>query len=603
MSDRNVAVIKLSVEHLKIIINTGVQKYKNTAIYCHVFFGIRFLDIIFAQNYHYCAPMIQQNFIKLYEESFKKNWELPALTDYKEASSYTYGELAREIAKLHLLFAELEIEKGDKISLVGKNHSSWSILFMATITYGAVIVPILQEFSPDSIEHIILHSDSKLVFINSSLWQKVPGKQINVPVFDMPAFSLLKGDEAVEASLKSLDDTFSRNYPGGFGKENINYANVPNEDVICLNYTSGTTGFSKGVMITANNFAGNVTYAERLRLLFTGEKILAFLPMAHVYGCAFDFLYALSAGVHITLLGVIPTPQNLIKALQEVKPNLIITVPLIFEKIYKKRILPVISKSFVKLLLGVPGINRMILDKIKQSLVKSLGGNFREVIIGGAALNAEVEAFFQKIKFPFTVGYGMTECAPLISYDHHDDFVPTSCGSVLEDIMEARIDSPDPGKIPGEIQVRGENVMKGYYKNPEATATVFTDDGWLRTGDSGIMRGRRLFIKGRLKTMILTANGQNVYPEEIESKLNNLPYVAESLVVLREFKLVALIYPDMAAVEAAQLSVDQLPQLMNENKGILNKSVAQYEKISSFELVDKEFEKTPKRTIKRFLYH
>ena len=547
--------------------------------------------------------MIQQNFIKLYEESFKKNWELPALTDYKEASSYTYGELAREIAKLHLLFAELEIEKGDKISLVGKNHSSWSILFMATITYGAVIVPILQEFSPDSIEHIILHSDSKLVFINSSLWQKVPGKQINVPVFDMPAFSLLKGDEAVEASLKSLDDTFSRNYPGGFGKENINYADVPNEDVICLNYTSGTTGFSKGVMITANNFAGNVTYAERLRLLFTGEKILAFLPMAHVYGCAFDFLYALSAGVHITLLGVIPTPQNLIKALQEVKPNLIITVPLIFEKIYKKRILPVISKSFVKLLLGVPGINRMILDKIKQSLVKSLGGNFREVIIGGAALNAEVEAFFQKIKFPFTVGYGMTECAPLISYDHHDDFVPTSCGSVLEDIMEARIDSPDPGKIPGEIQVRGENVMKGYYKNPEATATVFTDDGWLRTGDSGIMRGRRLFIKGRLKTMILTANGQNVYPEEIESKLNNLPYVAESLVVLREFKLVALIYPDMAAVEAAQLSVDQLPQLMNENKGILNKSVAQYEKISSFELVDKEFEKTPKRTIKRFLYH
>ena len=547
--------------------------------------------------------MIQQNFIKLYEESFRKNWELPALTDYKEASSYTYGELAREIAKLHLLFAELEIERGDKISLVGKNHSSWSILFMATITYGAVIVPILQEFNPDSIEHIILHSDSKLVFINNSLWQKMPGKQINVPVFDMPTFSLLKGDEAVETSLKSLEETFSRNYPSGFGKENINYTDVPNDDVICLNYTSGTTGFSKGVMITANNFAGNVTYAERLKLLFTGERILAFLPMAHVYGCAFDFLYALSAGVHITLLGVIPTPQNLIKALQEVKPNLIITVPLIFEKIYKKRILPVISKSIVKLLLGVPGINRMILDKIKQSLVKSLGGNFREVIIGGAALNAEVEAFFHKMKFPFTVGYGMTECAPLISYDHHDDFIPTSCGSVLEDIMEARIDSPDPGKIPGEIQVRGENVMKGYYKNPEATAAVFTDDGWLRTGDSGIMKGRRLFIKGRLKTMILTANGQNVYPEEIESKLNNLPYVAESLVVLREFKLVALVYPDMAAVEATQLSVDKLTQVMNENKGILNKLVAQYERISSIELIDKEFEKTPKKSIKRFLYH
>lgn len=547
--------------------------------------------------------MIQQNFIKLYEESFKKNWDLPALTDYKEASSYTYGELAREIAKLHLLFLELGIEKGDKISLVGKNHSSWSILFMATITYGALIVPILQEFNPDSIAQIIQHSDSKLVFINNSLWQKVPGEKISAPVFDMPAFSLLKGDQAVEARLKSLEEKFNRNYPTGFGRENVSYADVSNEDVICLNYTSGTTGFSKGVMITANNFAGNVTYAERLRLLFTGERILAFLPMAHVYGCAFDFLYALSAGVHITLLGVIPSPQNLIKALQEVKPKLIITVPLIFEKIYKKRILPVISKPIVKRLLGIPGINRMILGSIKQSLVKSLGGNFREVIIGGAALNAEVEAFFYKLRFPFTVGYGMTECAPLISYDHHDAFIPTSCGSVLEDIMEARIDSPNPESVPGEIQVRGENVMKGYYRNAEATAAAFTDDGWLRTGDSGIMRGRRLFIKGRLKTMILTANGQNVYPEEIESKLNNLPYVAESLVVLREFKLVALVYPDMAAVEAAQVSVDKLPQLMNENKGILNKSVAQYEKISSIELVDKEFEKTPKRSIKRFLYH
>lgn len=546
--------------------------------------------------------MISQNFIKLYEDSFKNNWELPALTDYKEGSSFTYGELAREIAKLHLLFAELGIVKGEKISLVGKNHSSWSILFMASITYGAVIVPILHEFNPDSIAHIIRHSDSRLVFINEPLWRTLPGDDVTVPVFEIPTFSLLKGDEVTAQKVKSLGDLFSHRYPDGFIREDIQYADVPNEEVICLNYTSGTTGFSKGVMIKANNFAGNVTYAGKLNLLFKGEQTLAFLPMAHVYGCAFDFLYALSAGVHITLLGVIPTPQNLIHALQEVKPKLIITVPLIFEKIYKKKILPIIDKPIVKLLLKIPGMNELIMQRIKQSLMTSLGGNFREVIIGGAALNAEVEAFFHKMNFPFSVGYGMTECAPLISYDHHDNFVPTSCGSVLEGIMEARIDSVDPENIPGEIQVRGENVMMGYYKNAEATRTAFTDDGWLKTGDSGVMKGRRLFIKGRIKTMLLTANGQNVYPEEIESKLNNLPYIAESLVVLREFKLVALVYPDVAAVTMDNINPEKLETIMNDNKSILNKSVAQYEKISAIEIAPSEFEKTPKKSIKRFLY-
>lgn len=546
--------------------------------------------------------MIQQNFIKLYEDSFKKNWDLPALTDYKKGTSYTYGELAREIAKLHLLFSELGIEKGDKISLVGKNHSSWSIVFMATITYGAIIVPILHEFTPESITHIIRHSDSKLLFINNSLWQTLPAENVTIPVIEIPSFSLLKGDDTIKDKINFLNEIFSRRYPEGFTKEDIQYVDRPNEEVVCLNYTSGTTRFCKGVMITANNFAGNVTYGKKLRLLFTGEQTLAFLPMAHVYGCTFDFLYALSVGVHITLMGVIPTLQNLMLALQEVKPKLIITVPLTLEKIYKKRVLPVISKPIVKLLLRIPGINKLILHKIKQSLTTSLGGNFREVIIGGAALNAEVEAFFHKIKFPFTVGYGMTECAPLISYDRHDAFVPTSCGSVLEEIMEARIDSGDPEKIPGEIQVRGENVMKGYYKNPEATRAAFTNDGWLRTGDSGIMKGKRLFIKGRLKTMLLTANGQNVYPEEIESKLNNLPYIAESIVVLREYKLVALVYPDRAAVTADNISREKLEMIMNEHKDTLNQSVAQYEKISAIEIVDKEFEKTPMKSINRFLY-
>lgn len=547
--------------------------------------------------------MIEQNFIQLYENSFKNNWAEPALTDYKENTTYSYGELAREIARLHLLFRELRIEKGDKISLIGKNHSSWSILFMATITYGAVIVPILHEFSPESMEEIISHSDSRLVFVNNSIWSKLNKERIRVPVFEIPNLSLLKseGDEVSEI-LDCLDDLFKRNYPQGFSTDDIRYADVSNEEVICINYTSGTTGFSKGVMLTANNFAGNITYAHKLDLLFKGERNLAFLPMAHVYGCAFDFLYALSAGVHSTLLGAIPTPQNLINALQEVKPTLIMSVPLIFEKIYKKKILPIIDKPIVKAAMKIPMLEKLILSKIKKSLIHSLGGNFREVVIGGAALNAEVEAFFHKMKFPFSVGYGMTECAPLISYDHHYDFIPTSCGSVLEGIMEARIDSPEPEKIPGEIQVRGENVMKGYYKNPEATAAAFTDDGWLKTGDSGIMVGRRLFIKGRIKTILLTANGQNVYPEEIESRLNNLPYVAESVVVLRDFRLVAMVYPDLAALAADQITPEKLASIMQENKNTLNNTVANYEKISQIELVENEFEKTPKKSIKRFLY-
>lgn len=539
--------------------------------------------------------MIEQNLIKLYQESFKKNWDLPALTDYRDGSSYTYGELAGEITKLHLLFSELNIEKGDKISLVGKNHSSWCIVFLATITYGAVIVPILHEFNPESIEYIIDHSDSKAVFINESLWMSINNEKIGIPAFTIPSFSLLKGEnEHLSNIIHSGVENFS--------PEDIQYADVDNSDVICINYTSGTTGFSKGVMLTANNFAGNISFAGTLDLLFRGDRILAFLPMAHAYGCAFDFLFAMSVGVHTTLLGISPSPQNLIAALTEVKPHLIITVPLVFEKIYKNKILPLIKKPLISKLLKTPGLNIVIRKKIRQSLIQTLGGNFREVIIGGAALNSEVEAFFHKIKFPFTVGYGMTECAPLISYDHHYNFRPTSCGSVLENIMEARIDSPNPKKIPGEIQVKGENVMKGYYKNPEATAAAFTPDGWLRTGDQGIMKGRRLFIRGRIKTMILSANGQNIYPEEIESRLNNLPYVSESLVVMRNNKLVALVRPDIIAMDEGNIGEKELMEIMNQNKDIVNRSVAHYEKISSIEIMVTDFEKTPKKTIKRFLY-
>ena len=547
--------------------------------------------------------MIEHNFIKIYEDSFRNNWQLPALTDYKVDSTYTYGELAREIARLHILFSELNIEKGDKIALISKNHSSWPILFMATITYGAVIVPILHEFNSESMEHIVDHSDSKLLFVNDPIWEKIDKENIDIPVFNLPAFNLISStNNDISKVIDSIDSLFSKKYPKGFTQEDIKYTHVDNDEVVCINYTSGTTGFSKGVMITANNFAGNIIYAGKLDLLFRGERTLAFLPMAHVYGCAFDFLYALSEGAHITLLGIAPTPQNLINAFKEVKPNIIITVPLIFEKIYKKKILPVINQPVMKFLLRIEGINKLILNKLKKSLITALGGNFREVVIGGAALNAEVEAFFYKIGFPFSVGYGMTECAPLISFDKHNDFVPTSCGSVLEDIMEARIDSPNPEAIAGEIQVRGENVMKGYYKNSEATEATFTDDGWLKTGDLGVMRDSRLFIKGRIKTMLLSANGQNIYPEEIESRLNNLPYISECLVVLREFKLVALVYPDKEAMRLDSITNEQLIKIMETNKGILNKSVALYERLSAIEIVEKEFEKTPKKSIKRYLY-
>lgn len=548
--------------------------------------------------------MIDQNFIKIYEESFKKYWAQPALTDYKDKNSLTYGQLAHEIARIHLMLEELGIEKGDKVALIGKNHSTWSLVFLATITYGAVIVPILHEFNAKSMHHIIEQSDSKCAFINDTIWTTLDHDKISVPSVSIPNFDLLKSNNQLHTDLmKRVDSKFNEKYPNGFVKDNIRYAEVDNSEVVCINYTSGTTGFSKGVMLTANNYAGNVTYAHTLELLHPGEKDLAFLPMAHAYGCAFDFLYALSNGVHVTLLDVIPSPMNLVKAFQEIKPNIIITVPLIFEKIYKKKILPIIEKPAVKVLLKVPGINKIIYSKIKKSLVDSLGGNFREVIIGGAALGKDIESFFYKIKFPFTVGYGMTECAPLISYDHHYDFVPTSCGSILEGIMEARIDSTDPEKVPGEIQVRGENVMAGYYKNPEATKEAFTEDGWLKTGDSGILLGRRLFIKGRIKTMLLGANGQNIYPEEIEAKLNNMPYVAESLVVQRDNKLVALVHPDYASMKEDGVSEDSIDEVMRNNRTAVNQVIARYERIQSIEIMENEFEKTPKKSIKRFLYN
>lgn len=548
--------------------------------------------------------MIRQNFIKLYENSLKEHWELPALSDYTAGTSLTYGDLAQKIARLHVLFDKIGIEKGDKIALSGKNHSAWCTAFLATITYGAVIVPVLSYFHPENIEHIIEHSESKLVFMDEMVWGQISKGKITVPVFEIPSFKLFQcNDESLWEIVNQWDELFGEKYPDGFRKEHVIYPEIDNSEVICLNYTSGTPGFCRGVMLTANNFAGNVMFADKVNLLFEGERNLAFLPLAHAYGCTFDFLYPLSEGVHITLLDTIPSFRNLVQALQKVKSHIIITVPLTFENMYNRKILPLINKPAMKFLLRTPLINRLILYEMRCYLINLFGGNFREVIIGGAALDREVEAFFYRLKFPFTVGYGMTECAPLISYASHKNFVPTSCGKVLKGIMEARIDSADPERIPGEIQVRGENVMKGYFKNPQATAAAFTKDGWLKTGDLGVMdKDNRLYIKGIIKSMLLGPNGQNIYPEEIEARLNSLPYVAESLVVERKGKLVALVYPDHEALKADSIPEEKLPQIMERNRMALNRQLARYEKISKIEIYNTEFEKTPSKNIRRYLY-
>ena len=553
--------------------------------------------------------MIQKNFVKLYEESFKYNWDLPALSDYSEKKTLQYKDLAREIARIHILLEELSIKKGDKIALIGKNNIPWCTTYLAVITYGAVIVPILQDFHADSIQHIVNHSESKLLFTNEQIWDTLDEDQIPLigGVFSTNNFNLRclyerKGYKASQA-VEKLDERMSEKYPAGFTIDDIKYTDVDNSEVVLINYTSGTTGFSKGVLLTANNLAGNVTHANYLKLLFRGQRIVSFLPLAHAYGCAFEFLYSLTEGAHTTLLGKTPSPKILTEAFAEVKPHLIISVPLVIEKIYKKAILPKIEKPAIKAALKIPIIKDSIYAKIRKGLMDALGGNFHEVIIGGAALNKDVEAFLYKIKFPFTVGYGMTECAPLISYDHNYDFIPTSCGKILDNIMEVRIDSTDPYNIVGEIQVRGENVMKGYYKNEEATKAAFTEDGWLKTGDLGtINEDNRIFIRGRSKTMILGPSGQNIFPEEIEARLNNMPFVMESLIVQRNGKLTALVHPDYETMDSAHVDHDMLPAIMEENKQNLNKMLANYENIAAIQIYPSEFEKTPKKSIKRYLY-
>jgi long-chain acyl-CoA synthetase len=550
--------------------------------------------------------MIKENFIKLYETSFKAHWNCKALTDYGENATLSYADVAIEIARIHLVFRKMHIRKGDKVAIIGRNSSKWVMAYMATITYGAVIVPILQDFNPNDVHHIVNHSESVILLVTDQIWENL--EEDKMPelraVFSLNDFRCIcqHDGESIQKMLRTIDGEFKTLYPHGFSSADIKYAEVNNSDLILLNYTSGTTGFTKGVMLSANNLAGNVVFALDSGLMHDQTRILSFLPLAHAYGCAFEFLSPLASGGHITLLGKIPSPKVLLQAMAEVKPTVILTVPLILEKIYRKQIQPMLSQRAIRLALSIPILDNRILATIQKKLMAAFGGEFYQIVVGGAPLNPEVEEFLLKIKFPVTVGYGMTECAPLISYAPFDEYVPKTCGKVLPG-MEVRIDREGARTEVGEICVRGENVMMGYYKNDAASHAAFDADGWFHTGDLGTVDAQgNISIKGRSKSMILGSNGQNIYPEEIEAKLNNMPFVMESLVVESNGKLVALVYPDYEGVDDSHLSHEDLEVIMDENRKQLNKEIASYAAVSKVVLYPNEFEKTPKKSIKRYLY-
>lgn len=556
-----------------------------------------------------CLLMIEydDNFIAIYEKSFIENWDLSALTDYPTGRTITYGEMAEMIAKTHLLFKSIGLHKGSKVALCGKPTIDWVVCYMATVTFGGVIVPVLSEFNPVDITHIVNHSEAELLFISPSIWEHMePEALLSVKgVFALDSrMQLLYEMSGSELSreLKLINRRFHRRYSQGYTSQCVEYPERDNSEVVEINYTSGTTGFSKGVMLTGSNLAGNVGFGIRSGLHFRSSRCLSFLPLAHAYGCAFDMLTPLAVGSHITLLGKTPSPRVLLKAMAEVRPNLIICVPLVLEKIYKMQILPMISKGAMRWTLAIPFLDSFIYTTIRKKLVEAFGGEFEEVIVGGAPLNHEVEQFLHKIKFPFTVGYGMTECGPLISYTPWRKFIPGSSGRILPN-MEARILSDDPENIPGEVCVRGQNVMVGYFRNKEATDAVLDSDGWLHTGDMGTLSADdTIFLRGRSKTMILSASGQNIYPEEIEAKLNNMPFVAESLVRDTNGSLEALVYPDYEAMDRMGVGSAEIENTLENIRKELNKLVAPYERIARIIAVPTEFEKTPKRSIKRFLY-
>ena len=600
--------------------------------------------------------MIKDNLVRLFEDAMRMHWDRPAMSDFGQPKIYTYGEVAAQIEHLHILMKECGVEKNDKVALIGRNSSNWAMTYVAIITYGAIVVPILQDFKPGDVTHIINHSETKLLFAGDAIWENLDLH--NMPevkaVFSLTNFAPLaiqvrtlsdkelkeatkaaaKAEKAAEKAEKKLkkgkevevpevpevlpevpildeksispehiEELFQAKFNGDFYRDRVRYDWRDNSEIASINYTSGTTGFSKGVVTPLNALAGNITFGFNTSIVRPDSRFVCFLPLAHAYGCAFDFLSNFCAGGYTCYYGRPLAAKILLQAFEEIKPTTIFTVPLIIEKIYKKMIQPLLSDPMKSWVFTVPGLSAAVHATIRNRLMAAFGGSFDQIIIGGAALNPEVEAFFRKIKFPFTVGYGMTECAPLICFAPHDEFVPGSCGRILP-LMEGRITSPNSAGV-GEIEVRGENVMAGYFKNEEATRDVFTEDGWLRTGDLGMLdEGGNLFIKGRSKTMLLGPSGQNIYPEEIEDVLNNMPFVLESLVMQNaDNGLVALVCPDMEAVDKAHFTTAQIRAQMEENRKQVNTQVAAYEQLTQIRIFPHEFEKTPKKSIKRFLYN
>ena len=545
------------------------------------------------------------DFNSLFEQSIKKNWDLDALTDY-EGKTLQYNDVARKVEKLHILFENAGVEKGDKIALCGRNSAHWAVAFIAVLTYGAVAVPILHEFKPQQVHDIVNHSDARLLFVGDVAWEELSADEMpNLEgIVYIPDYSLcVSRSERLTEARENLNRIFGEKYPKYFRPEHVEYHVAEAEELALINYTSGTTSNSKGVLIPYRALWSNVQFGQDklAHILKRGDNVISMLPMAHMYGMAFEFLFEFINGCHIFFLTRIPSPKIIFKAFGEIKPRIVVSVPLIIEKIIKKNVLPKLSTPSMKLLLALPVVQDKILSKVRQQLMDAFGGNIYEVIVGGAAFNREVEQFLQKIGFPITVGYGATECAPIISYADWTEHRATSCG-LPAPRMEIRIDSPNPQEVVGEILARGMNVMQGYYKNPEATAATLRD-GWYHTGDLGIMDADGfLYIRGRSKNMLLGASGQNIYPEEIEDKLNTLPYIAESIVIQKGEKLYALIYPDFDEATKAGLDEDGIRQAMEQNRKDLNAMVASYEQISGVRIYNEEFEKTPKRSIKRFLY-
>ena len=545
-----------------------------------------------------------QSFIALIEQSIKTNWYLNALTDYK-GITLQYRDVARKIEKIHILLENAGIEKGDKIAICGRNSAHWTVTYLAVITYGAVVVPILHEFKADQVHNIVNHSEARLLFVGDQIWENL--NEAAMPhlegIIELKDFGVpVSRSEKLAYARDHLNEIFGHKFPCRFRPDDISYEKEKSEDLAIINYTSGTTGYSKGVMLPYRSILSNVLYCKEKIGLKAGDSVVSMLPLGHVFGMTFDFLYGFTAGAHLWFLTRMPSPKIIAESFAEIRPRVIACVPLIVEKIFKKNILPKVDNKLGKLLLHVPIISDKIKELIKQKAMEVFGGNFIEIIIGGAPFNAEVEAFLKMIDFPYTIAYGMTECGPIICHSHWTELKLASCGKVAAR-MEAKVLSPNPSAIAGELVCRGANLMLGYYKNEEATRQVIDTEGWLHTGDMAtIDEDGNVFIKGRCKNLLLTSSGQNIYPEEIESKLNNMPYVSESLIILQQDKLVGLIYPDSDDAFAHGLSQSDLVRVMEENRLELNKQLPAFSQIARFKLYPEEFEKTAKKSIKRFLY-